>query len=67
MILTRFVVCSQRRKKPVTRLVCDSRPQAEKALQDIRRQDQADPETDYWIAELGPETEAWRWLAATND
>lgn len=63
MILTRYAICSERKRKPVTRLVCDTRAQAEAELQRIRKTELEDPETDYWIVELGSESEAWRWLA----
>lgn len=62
MIVTRYAVCSARKQKPVTRAVCDSRAEAEKVLGRIRERDVRDPEESYWIAELGPESEAWRWL-----
>jgi hypothetical protein len=62
MILTRYAVCSELRRKPITRLVADTRAEAENALAKMREQDQ-NPEVDYWIAELGPECEAWRYLA----
>jgi hypothetical protein len=63
MIVSRFIVCSERRDKPTTRAVCDSRAEAEKALEQVRMADASDPEETYWIAAVGPETEAWRWLA----
>ena len=60
MLIHRFVVCSERDQKPVSRVVCDSRIQAEEALLKIREDDADDPEEKYWIAELGPECETWR-------
>ena len=63
MILTRWAVCSERKKKAVTRVVCDSKAECERALELIQRQDAADPEEEYWMVELGPESEVWRWLA----
>ena len=63
MILTRYAICSERKRKPITRLVCDTRAQAEAELERIRKEDHEDPESDYWIVELGSECEAWRWLA----
>jgi len=66
MILTRFAVCSERENKPVVRLVCDTRAQAETELEKTRQQDGADQEERYWIAELGAESEAWRWLAPSE-
>ncbi len=63
MILTRYAICSERKRKPVTRLVCDTRAQAEAELERIRKAELEDPESDYWIVELGSECEAWRWLA----
>ncbi len=61
MIVVRYAVCSARERKPVTRLVCESRGEAERELERLRRQDN-DPESEYWLAELGPECEAWRHL-----
>ncbi len=66
MILTRFAVCSERNKKPLTRVVCDTRAQAESELEHVRQADSEDPEGSYWIAEVGSESEAWRWLAPTE-
>jgi hypothetical protein len=63
MIVVRYAVCSERSKKPVTRGVFDTRVEAEKTLERIRRAEAANPETAYWLAELGPECEAWRHLA----
>ena len=63
MIVVRYAVCSQREKKPVTRVVCDSKVESERELERIKRDDGGDLATTYWIAELGPECEAWRWLA----
>lgn len=63
MITVRYAVCSEHGKKPVTRLVVESRAEADRALERIRQQDMQSPEAAYWIAELGPECEAWRWLA----
>ena len=63
MIVVRYAVCSERQGKPVTRAVCESRSDAEKALEQLRQADRATPESAYWVAELGPECEAWRFLA----
>ena len=63
MIVVRYAVCSEREKKPVTRVVCDTRADGTRELERIKKHDGADPLTSYWIAELGPECEAWRWLA----
>ena len=63
MLITRYAVCSSRRNKPVTRVVCDTRQEAERALDHIKKNDELNPESEYWIAELGAECEAWRWLA----
>jgi hypothetical protein len=63
MILVRYAVCSERQGKPITRIVVDARVDADRALEQIRAQDVANPETSYWVAELGPEAESWRWLA----
>lgn len=60
MIKVVYAVCSERARKPVTRAVCGSRPEAEQLLQRLRREEATDPEQSYWIAELGPESEAWR-------
>ncbi len=66
MILTRFVICSETRGKPVTRQVLDTRAEAEKILSELKERDAGQehggPEDSYWIAEVGPESEAWRWL-----
>lgn len=62
MIITRWAVCSERHNKPLTRVVCDSRAQAESELDKLRQREAEDPEEAYWIAEVGPESEAWRWL-----
>ena len=62
MMMTRYAVCSQSGSKPVTRIVCDTKPEAERALARIKELDAAHMEAEYWIAELGPECEAWRWL-----
>jgi len=63
MIINRYAVCSERGGKPVTRLVCESKPEAEAALEQIKKDDASRPERSYWVAELGPEAEAWRWFA----
>ena len=63
MIITRYAVCSDNGSKPVTRIVCDTKVEADKALVRIKELDAAALEAKYWIAELGPECEAWRWLA----
>jgi hypothetical protein len=63
MIVVRYAVCSESAQKPVTRAVCDTRPEAERVLERITREDGQDAGAEYWIAELGPECEAWRWLA----
>jgi hypothetical protein len=62
MIVVRYAVCSERQGKPVTRAVVESRTEAERTLERIRQRDLASPEESYWIAELGPECEAWRHL-----
>ena len=62
MILVRYAVCSERQGKPVTRIVVDARADADRALERIRVQDAGNLETHYWIAEIGPEAESWRWL-----
>lgn len=63
MIVVRYAVCSESAHKPLTRAVCDARADAERILERIQREDAQDVESTYWIAELGPECEAWRWLA----
>jgi hypothetical protein len=65
MILTRYAVCSETNRKPVTRIVCDTKPQAEAELERVRREDEHAPEASYWIVELGAECEAWRYLATS--
>jgi hypothetical protein len=62
MIVVRYAVCSAREAKPVTRLVADTRQEAERALERMRQHDAGGPEDAYWIAELGPECDAWRHL-----
>ena len=62
MIIVRYAVCSERDNKPVTRAVCDSKADAERELQRTRERD-GEAATTYWVAELGPECEAWRHLA----
>lgn len=63
MITVRYAVCSEKDGKPVTRAVVESRSDADRALERIRQKDLAAPEASYWVAEVGPECEAWRWLA----
>lgn len=67
MIVVRYAICSDRQKKPLTRAVCDSRAEAEKVLESVRRQDSSEPADSYWIAELGPECEAWRYLVGGRE
>lgn len=62
MIVVRYAVCSVRDGKPVTRGVFEERGEADRELEKLRRAEAADPEGEYWVAELGPESEAWRWL-----
>ena len=63
MILSRFAVCSETNRKPLTRVVVETRVAAEAELERIRAEDEPEPEDSYWITELGPECEGWRWLA----
>jgi len=63
MIVVRYAVCSERDRKPITRAVVDSHAEAERMLERVKREDGDDRDTEYWLAELGPECEAWRWLA----
>jgi len=63
VIVVRYAVCSERQGKPVTRVVVESRADADRALDRVREADASALEHDYWIAELGPEAESWRWLA----
>lgn len=63
MIVVRYAVCSERRGKPVTRVVVESRAEADRALERIRQRDLGNLEESYWIAELGHECEAWRTVA----
>ena len=63
MIVVRYAVCSEREHKPIVRGVFDSRPEAERRLEELRRAED-DPATHYWTAELGPECDAWRHLGA---
>jgi hypothetical protein len=62
VIVVRYAVCSEREGKPVTRAVVDSRAEADRALERIRERDLGNLEGEYWVAELGPEAESWRWL-----
>ena len=62
MIVVRYAICSTRAAKPLTRLVADTLQDAERALERLRQQELSDPEDAYWIAELGPECDAWREL-----
>jgi hypothetical protein len=66
MITVRYAVCSERDNKPVTRAIVDSRSEADRVLERLRQADLASPEASYWIAELGPECEAWRWLISES-
>ncbi len=66
MAKPRFVVCSERAQKPLTRAVCESRPEAEKMLEELKQREELDPEDSYWCAEVGPESDAWRWLVAVG-
>jgi hypothetical protein len=59
VIVVRYAVCSERRGKPVTRAVVDSRVEADRALEHLRELDLGDLEESYWIAEVGSEAEAW--------
>ena len=63
MIVTYYALCSDRGKKPLTREVFDSRREAEQALAELTQREAEDPADEYWIAELGPEADGWRWLA----
>ncbi len=64
MIVVRYAVCSERQGKAVTRAVLEARSEAERTLERLRQSDGTTPESSYWVAELGPECEAWRWLVA---
>ncbi len=67
MIVVRYAVCSERDGKPVTRAVVDSRAEADKLLESLRKSELSSPEHAYWIAELGPECDAWRNLGAPKE
>jgi hypothetical protein len=67
VIVVRYAVCSERESKPVTRVVCDTRSDAEREMERFRQEDGGDPSISYWMAELGPECEAWRWLARATE
>jgi hypothetical protein len=62
MISVRYAVCSETEKKPVVRGVVEARQDADELMQKLRNQDGNDPTTSYWLAELGPECDAWRSL-----
>lgn len=66
MIKIRYLVCSERAQKPVTRMVCDSRIEAENLLAELQKREEVDPEDAYWTVEVGPESDAWRFLAAVS-
>ncbi len=66
MITVRYAVCSEVEKKPLTRAVVESRPQAERLLEELRRRDGNDPTAQYWLAELTAESDAWRNLGAND-
>lgn len=61
-----YLVCSERSQKPVTRAICDSRPEADKALTELVAAEEVDPEDRYWVAEVIAGSDAWRWLAAAK-
>jgi len=62
MIAVRYAVCSEQEKKPVVRVVVETRQEADKLLLNLRRQDGNDPTITYWLAELGPECDVWRFV-----
>jgi len=66
MIVVRYAVCSERQGKAVTRVILESRTEAERTLEHLRQNDGTTPESSYWVAELGPECESWRWLVAAS-
>jgi len=66
MIAVRYAVCSALEQKPVVRAVVEARTEADRLLAELRRQDGNDPTVSYWLAELGPECDAWRFLGTRN-
>ncbi|MBI5510639.1 MAG: hypothetical protein HY903_17920 [Deltaproteobacteria bacterium] len=62
MIVVRYAVCSEAERKPVTRAVVETRPDAERLLESLRQKDGNDPSVQYWVAEIGPECDQWRFL-----
>ena len=60
-----YAVCSMLRKKPVTRALCQSKREAIELMDRLRTQ--ADSDVDFWIAELGPHVDGWRWLGADEE
>ena len=66
MISLRYAVCSEQEKKPMVRGVVETRQAADQLLVELRRQDGNDPTTTYWLAELGPECDAWRALGTQD-
>ena len=66
MISVRYAVCSEAEKKPVVRAVVEARQAADQLLVELRRQDGNDPTISYWLAELGPESDAWRFLGTQS-
>jgi hypothetical protein len=66
MISVRYAVCSEQEKKPVVRAVVETRQAADQLMAELRRQDMNDPTISYWLAELGPECDAWRFLGTQS-
>ena len=64
MIAVHYAVCSEQRGKPVVRAIVETRQEADRRLEELRRGDGHDVTIAYWLAELGPESEAWRTSAS---
>ena len=66
MIAVRYAVCSEVEGKPVVRAVVEVRQRADELLQELRQKDGNDSTVTYWLAELGPECDAWRTLGTQS-
>jgi len=66
MISVRYAVCSESAGKPVVRAVVEARQKADELLLELRKLDGNDPTVTYWLAELGPECDAWRALGTQS-
>lgn len=58
-----YAVCSQSDQKPSIRYISATLDEAESHLAQLRQAEARSPESDYWIAEVGAEGEAWHGCA----